>query len=70
MNASQIKLLAKMKKLITINKRKFAVRKDKDYVEELLELGITETETWGNILSLNANFYYTDPKPYLCKITG
>lgn len=63
MNNNQIKLLSKMKKLILNNKRRFLLRTDRDYVEELFELGITEKEAWNYILSLNANYYFVDYKP-------
>lgn len=63
MNYQQIKLLSKIKKLITSDKRRFAIRKDRDYVEELLGLGITESEAWNYILRLNVHSYFPDPKP-------
>ena len=63
MNNKQIELLTKMKKLIKNNKRRFKLRCDRDYVKDLLELGITENEAWNYILSLNANYYVVDYKP-------
>lgn len=63
MNNEQIKLLSKMKKLIISNRRRFILRKNRDYVKELIELGITEEEAWNYILSLNANYYVVDYKP-------
>ena len=56
-----------MKKLINQGKRRFALRKDKDYVGALLELGITEEEAWNYILRLNAHFYFPDAKPFYAK---
>ena len=63
MNSQQIKLFYKMKKLIVSGKRRFISRKDRDYLKDLLEIGITEKEAWNNILLLNCYFYYPDPKP-------
>lgn len=58
MNQEQIKLLTHMKKLICDNKKRFAVRKDRDYLKELELIGITEQETWYNhILYLNSNMF-------------
>lgn len=63
MNCEQIKLLTKMKKLISENKRKVLIRKDRDYLEDLLEIGINLEDMWKEILSLNKNFYFPDPLP-------
>ncbi len=63
MTTAQIKLLSKMKKLINSGKKRFALRRDRNYVQELFELGITEKEAWEYILSLNANYYVVDYKP-------
>ena len=63
MNGKQLKLFSKMRKLITLKQRRFEVRPDRDYVMDLLEIGITEEEAWNRILELNNNFYYIDPKP-------
>ncbi len=66
MTNEQIRLLSKMKKLINQGKKRFIQRKDRDYVEALLELGITE-EAWNYILSLNINYYCHDFKPFYAK---
>ena len=63
MNSNQVKLLSKMKKLINLGHRRFEIRSDRDYLEELLEIGITEKEAWKYILGLNFHFYFVDPKP-------
>lgn len=42
MTPTQLKQLAKMKQLINKGYRRFAYRKDRDYVSELLEIGISE----------------------------
>ena len=67
MTNEQLKLLAKMKKLVNQKKRRLVIRKDRDYVEELFELGITEEEAWNYILRLNAYYYYHDLKPSYLK---
>ena len=67
MTNDQIKLLSKMKKLINQGKKRFVPRKDRDYVESLLELGITEEEAWNYILRLNINYYCHDFKPFYAK---
>lgn len=63
MNSTQLKLLSKMKNLISNGQRRFEGRKDRDYLEDLLEIGITPEEAWKVILELNKNFYFPDPKP-------
>ena len=63
MNSSELKILSKMKKLIKQGKRRFVIRKDRDYLEDLLEIGISESEAWNYILELNSHFYFNDPKP-------
>ena len=55
MTGEQLKLLTKMKKLITKGNKRFANRKDRDYLEELLEIGITESLAWQEI---NGNRVY------------
>lgn len=67
MTNSQIKLLSKMKKLIREGKRRFALRRDCDYVQALFELGITEEEAWNYILRLNSYYYCHDYKPFYSK---
>ncbi len=42
MTNEQLKLLSKMKKLISQGRKKFTSRKDRDYIQELLDIGITE----------------------------
>lgn len=64
MNNEQIRLLSKMKKLINEGKKRFAQRKDRDYIYSLLELGITEEEAWNYILRLNNYYYFPDLKPF------
>lgn len=63
MNMDQLRLLSYMKKLIKEGKRRFKTRKDRDYLQDLLEIGISESEAWNFILELNSNFYFCDPKP-------
>lgn len=63
MNKGQLRVLAHMKKLINEGKRRFKTRKDRDYLQDLLEIRISESEAWNLILELNSNFYYYDSKP-------
>lgn len=67
MTGEQIKLLSKMKKLIIKGCRKFCCRKDRDYIQELLDIGITEEDAWQEILSLSSRDYYLDFKPFYYK---
>ncbi len=68
MNQEQIKLLNRMKKLIYEKKRRFANREDRDYVEDLLDFGLTENAAWDeHIIYLNNNLYFPDPKPNYSK---
>lgn len=69
MNNDQLKILSKMKKLIKLGKRRFQIRRDRDYLKDLLELGISESEAWDIILGLNKHFYFNDPKPSYYKNT-
>lgn len=64
MTGEQIKLLAKMKKLINKGYKKFACRKDRDYLQELLDIGITVDGAWQEILTLSKYNYYPDYKPF------
>lgn len=63
MNLEQNKLLSKMKNLICEKKRRFENREDRNYLEDLLEIGITPSEAWEHILRLNCHMYFPDPKP-------
>ena len=67
MTGEQLKLLTKMKKLITKGNKRFANRKDRDYLEELLEIGITESLAWQEILTLFSYNYVQDYKPFYSK---
>ena len=57
----------KIKKLITKGNKRFANRKDRDYLEELLEIGITESLAWQEILTLSSYNYVQDYKPFYSK---
>lgn len=70
MTSSQLKVLSEIKKLVVQKRRKFKQRKDCDYVQDLLEIGITEEEAWNQVLYLNKNFWFVDPKPSYSKKTG
>ena len=52
-----------MKKMIRQKQRRFQQRPDRDYLADLLEIGITEEEAWNIILTLNKNSYFPDTKP-------
>lgn len=67
MTGEQLKKLAKMKKLINQGCKKFYVRKDRDYIQELLDIGITEEMSWSEILTLSAHNYIYDYKPFYDK---
>ena len=67
MTGEQLKLLTKMKKLITKGNKKFINRRDRDYLEELLEVGITESLAWQEILTLSSYNYVPDYKPFYLK---
>ena len=67
MTGEQLKLLAKMKRLILEGKWKFLVRKDRNHLQELVDIGITEKEAWNEILSLSNIHYYHDYKPFYSK---
>ncbi len=63
MNSNQIKLLNKMKKLITNGKCRFKIRRNRDTVSDITSLGISVEEAWNIISELNCNFYYFDARP-------
>lgn len=56
-----------MKQLIINGQKRFQIRPDRDYIQDLLEIGITESVAWNQVLSLNKNFFYIDPKPTYIK---
>lgn len=67
MTAEQIRLLAKMKKMIVEGNKKFSGRKDRDYLQDLLNIGITEQGAWQSILTLSSKDYYHDYRPFYLK---
>lgn len=67
MTCEQLKQFSKMKKLIIKGNKKFACRSDRDYIEELLNIGITEELAWQEILTLSAHNYVYDYKPIYFK---
>lgn len=66
-NQEEVILLSKMKKLVRESKCRFKIRQDRDYLQDLLDIGITEERAWEEILLLNKNFYFLDPKPNYLK---
>lgn len=67
MNGDQIRLLSEIKKLIKLNKKHFKSRNDRNYLEDLLNLGLTEEEAWQHIYYLKPQFYFVDPEPIFSK---
>lgn len=67
MTEKQRRELAHIKKLINKGYKKFAERADRDYLPELLEIGITEELAWEEVLTLTAINYVHDYKPYYSK---
>ena len=59
----KVKLLSLMKTKICKKEREFKVRNDRDYLIDLLEIGLSVEEAWQQILELNINFYINDSKP-------
>ena len=67
MTGKQLKLLSQMKKLIQNGKRRFANRFERNYIQELLDIGITEDEAWQEMLTLSSINYIVDYKPIYAK---
>lgn len=67
MTDEQLKQLAKMKKLINQGCKRFLCRKDRDCIQELLDIGITEEMAWSEILTLAAHNYVCDYNPFYSK---
>ena len=65
MNSKQIKLLSQIKRLVRLGNRRFAnERRDRDYLDDLKKLRITEDEAWEKyILYLKPSAYVIDYKP-------
>ncbi len=63
MTNEQLRQLSKMKKLIYQGYRRFVCRKDRDYIQKLLEIGITEELAWNEIITLSAQNYVSDYRP-------
>lgn len=57
-----------MKRLVNAGCRKFGCRNDRDYIQDLLDIGITEKDAWQEILTLSAYDYVPDYKPYYSRI--
>lgn len=67
MTGEQIKKLAKIKKLIIQGHKKFACRNDRNYIQELLDIGITVDCAWQEILTLSSYCYFPDYMPFFSK---
>ena len=70
MTSEQIKTLAKMKKLINQGCKKFAEREDRNYLQDLLDIGISEIDAWNEVLALSSYYYYPDYRPFYYKGNG
>lgn len=64
MNQQQINLWNRMRVLIRKKKRKFQNRKDRNIYEDLNKLGLSVTDAWNEILTLNKNMFVIDNKPF------
>lgn len=60
MNNKEIQMLKKMKQLISNGKCKFKKRHDRDYLEDLINLGITIDDAWDIILRLKPQTFFYD----------
>lgn len=68
MNPEQQILLSKMKRLIKNKRCRFEKRKDRDYNDDLYEIGITEHDAWyKHIIYLQEANYVIDYKPIYYK---
>ncbi len=56
-----------MKKLIRQGNRRFATRKDRDIISELLKIGISLEDAWQEILLISSKDYVFDYKPTYAK---
>ena len=66
MTSYQLKQLSKIKRLVYSGKRKFLKRKDRDYILDLLDLGIDEENAWKEIMNLSkADYWYDDRSAYI-----
>ena len=64
MNHEQIKLLTKIKMLVKMGYKYFANRKDRNHVEDLAAIGISEKMVWDKyIMFLKPHDYIPDYKP-------
>lgn len=59
--------MSRIKKLINQGYKKFACRHDRDYIQDLLDIGISEEMAWMEILTLSAQNYVYDYKPFYAK---
>lgn len=60
MNNDEIKKLKRIKALVSVGKRRFIQRNDRNYVDDLYNLGITEDEAWQKVLLLKPNAFYRE----------
>lgn len=67
MTDQQLRLLAKMKRLVYKGYKKFEDRSDRDNIQDLLDIGISLDEAWKEVLLLSKADYYFDLKPTYAK---
>ena len=58
MNGDQIRLLSEIKKLIKLNKKHFKSRGDRNYLEDLLNLGLTKRRSMESYLLFKATIIF------------
>lgn len=57
---SEIQKLKRIKQLVSEGKCRFKIRKDRNYFDDLLNLGITEEQAWKIVLYLKPNAFFRD----------
>ena len=67
MDEKQLRILSNAKKLIINGHCRFQIRSDRDYIEDLIMIGITEEYAWKVILSLSNRDYVFDYRPFYNK---
>lgn len=67
MTNDQLRKLSKMKQLINKGHRRFIYRRDRNYIQDLLNIGITENQAWQEVLTLSAYDYSIDYRPFYNK---
>ena len=64
MSKEQIRYLSKIKKLVSENHCRFLSERDtRNYIDDLMDIGISVEEAWYHIMQLKPAFYNPDRKP-------